>query len=140
MSTEANKIVVRHVFEEIFNRGNLAAADELIHPDLVEHANIPLCATGPETIRQVANFCRSILPDVHFAIEEMVAEGDKVFARTTLTGTNKGEFQGRPPTNKPVLSAQYHIARLVDGKMVEHWEIRDDLTFMQQLGVIPARR
>jgi predicted ester cyclase len=58
--------------------------------------------------------------------------------RLTLTGTNQGEFQGRPPTGKRVAQPQMHVFRLFEGKMVEHWEVRDDLSMMQQLGVVPA--
>ena len=58
MSTEQNKLIVRRIFDEIFNNGDAAAADRLVAPDLVEHAAVPLCATGPETINQVAGWCR----------------------------------------------------------------------------------
>ena len=138
MSTEQNKVIVRRIFDEIFNKGDAAAADRLVAPDLVEHAAVPLCATGPETINQVAAWCQRTLPDVHFGIDDMVAEGDRVMVRLTLTGTNQGQFQGRPPTGKRVAQPQMHVFRLFDGKMVEHWEVRDDLSMMQQLGVVPA--
>ena len=138
MSTEQNKMIVYRIFDEIFNKGDAAAADRLVARDLVEHAAVPLCATGPETINQVAGWCRRTLPDVHFGIDDMVAEGDRVMVRLTLTGTNQGEFQGRPPTGERIAQPQMHVFRLFDGKMVEHWEVRDDLSMMQQLGIVPA--
>src|SRR6266700_842437 len=138
MSTEQNKMIVRRIFDEIFNTGDAAAADHLVAPDLVEHAAVPLCATGPETIKQVAAWCQITLPDVHFCIDDMVAEGDRVMVRLTLTGTNQGELQWRPPTGKRIAQPQLHVFRLFDGKMVDNWEVRDDLGMMQQLGVVPA--
>src|SRR5258708_13137419 len=98
MSTEQNKMIVRRIFDEIFNTGDAAAADRLVAPDLVEHAPVPLCASGPETINQAAAWCRRTLPAVHLGIDDMVAEGDRAMVLLTLTVTNPGEFHTRPPT------------------------------------------
>jgi steroid delta-isomerase-like uncharacterized protein len=129
---------VRRIFEEGFNRGNLAAADELVAPDMIEHGNVVKASTGPETVKQVAIFCRNLFPDVHFAIEQMIAEGEKVTAYLTVSGTHQGDLIGIPLTGKRVSSLQIHIMRIADGKMAEHWEVRDELAMLRQLGAVPA--
>jgi len=141
MSTEENKAIVRRLFEEVFNKGNLAVVDELVAPDMIEHGNVAKAATGPETVKQVAVFCRTLFPDVHFALEQMIAEEEKVMAYMTVTGTHQGDLIGIPPTGKHVAYLQLHFMRIVDGKMAEHWEIRDEMTMFRQLGVatVPVR-
>ena len=77
-------------------------------------------------------------PDLHFTIEELIAEGDKVAGRYTARGTHKGELMGIPPTNNAISLTVSEIYRIADGKITEHWVILDALGMMQQLGVIPA--
>ena len=137
MSTE-NKEVVRRIFEDLFNRGDVEKADELVASDLVEHSAHPSGANGPGSITQIVAWCHRTLPDVRFTIEDMVAEGDYVAARVTLRGTHQGEMMGLAPTGKRLSQAQMHLCRIVSGKMVEHWEVTDGLALMQQLGVIPS--
>ncbi len=137
MSAE-NKEVVRRIFEDLFNRGDLSQADELVAPDLVEHNAHPSGASGSGAITQIVAWCHRTLPDVHFTIEDMVAEGDYVAARVTLRGTHQGEMMSLAPTGKRISQAQMHLCRIVSGRMVEHWEVTDGLSLMQQLGVIPA--
>jgi len=139
MSTEANKAIVRRIYEEIFNKRNLALVDELTAPDSINHEAPPgVAPTGPEGIKQVVQMLTSAFPDHHMTIEDMVAEGDKVVVRTTFSGTHQGAFMGIPPTSKRFSQSQIHIVRVVDGKVTEHQAVRDDLGMMQQLGVIPS--
>ena len=77
-------------------------------------------------------------PDLHFQIEDIVAEGDKVAYRLTVSGTHKGEFQGIPPTNKYVSFSSTGISNVVDGNATEDWVEADIMGLMQQLGVIPS--
>jgi steroid delta-isomerase-like uncharacterized protein len=137
MSTDANKAVVRRFYEEIFNKRNLALVAELTTPEAISHESSPGLANGPEGVRQVVNMLSSAFPDHHTTIEDMVAEGDKVAVSTTLSGTHQGGFMGLPPTGKRFSQRQYHILRVADGKIAEHWAVRDDLGMMQQLGAIP---
>jgi predicted ester cyclase len=81
---------------------------------------------------------RKAFPDIRYDVEELFAQDDKVAARTLLRGTHQGMFMGIPPTGRPVVQEQIHILRFVDGKIVEHRAVRDDLGMLQQLGVIPA--
>ena len=140
MSLEENKTIVRRMYEEILNEGNLALADEIIAPDAVSHDPAAPAGSlpGPEGLKRVVRMLQSAFPDQHTTIEEMIAEGDKVVMRGTLSGTHRGDFLGIPPTGKHFKMTQIHILRLVDGKVTDHWVNRDDLGMMQQLGVIPV--
>ena len=81
---------------------------------------------------------RQAFPDSYFTVEDMVAEGDKVATRKTFHGTHQGEFMGIPPTGQQVSTGLIDVVRIVDGKVVEHWSMGDNLRMMQQLGVIPT--
>jgi len=93
---------------------------------------------GPESMRRVVMMLRTVFPDLHFTMEELVAEGDTVVGRVTMSGTHQGPFMGIAPTGRSVRQAQVHFVRFRDGKGIEHRAVRDDLGMMQQLGVIPA--
>ena len=81
---------------------------------------------------------RTAFPDLHFTIEELVAEGDIVAGRLTMSGTHEGPLMGIPPTGRAVRQDHMHFVRFRDGKAVEHWGVRDELGMMQQMGVMPA--
>jgi steroid delta-isomerase-like uncharacterized protein len=143
MSLELNKAIVRRLYEEVFNRRNLALADELAalesisHEDISHEAPPGMVASGPDALRQVVQLLTAAFPDHHMTIEDLIAEGDKVVARATFSGTHHGMFLGIPPTGRPFIQQQIHIVRISDGKVTEHWTVRDDLGMMRQLGVIP---
>jgi steroid delta-isomerase-like uncharacterized protein len=138
MSTEQNKQLMRRLLEDDISKGDLSVADEIISPDFVDHTNPPGMQHGIDGHKQIFTLFRNAFPDVEWHIEEMVAEGDKVVARTTMRGTHQGDFFGIPPTGKAVILPGIHILRIVNGKIVEHWGNNDDLGLMQQLGVVPA--
>jgi predicted ester cyclase len=137
-TTEAeNKAVFRRGYEELLNRGNLSVADELIAPEFINHEAPPGKDRGPESMRWLATMLRTAFPDLHFAIEELVAEGDTVAGRLTMSGTQEGPLMGTPPTGRAVRQDHMHFVRFRDGKAVEHWGVRDELGMMQQMGVMP---
>ena len=133
---ERNKAGFRRIYEEGLNRGDLAVADELIHPDFLNHEAHPGGDWGPESMRALITMLRTAFPDLHFTIEEVIAEGDIVAGRVTMRGTHEGSLMGMPPTGRSVEQASMHFVRSRDGKAIEHWGVRDDLGMMQQLGVI----
>ena len=137
MSTEENKAIVRRWMEECYNQGNLAVADELIAPDYVNHSAPLGQVPGVEGEKQYATMIRSAYPDFHVAIEDQIAEGDKVVTRYTVRGTHEGEFMGIPPTDKQITVTGVHIHRIAGGKVVEGWSEFDQLGALQQLGVVP---
>ena len=140
MSTEENKTVARRAYDA-FNQGlrtgNLAALDEVIAANMVDHNPAPGQGPGLEGAKQVFTQFFAAFPDLQFTVEDMIAEGDKVASRITARGTHKGDFQGIPATGKQVMQTGIDILRIAGGKVVERWGQFDDLGMLQQLGVVP---
>jgi len=149
MSTEDNKALVRRVYEEVFNKGNVALVDELIAPNMVYHFDFPTSAPvppefqfHPEEFKQFVSQWRTTFPDFQYSIELQVAEGDLVVTRATGRGTHTGEyrglsFKGIPPTGKQATWTVTAIDRIADGKIVESWFNEDALGRLQQIGALP---
>jgi steroid delta-isomerase-like uncharacterized protein len=139
MSTEENKALVRRVYEEAINRGNMAVVDELNSPNYVAHdPGFPQPVRGPEGLKQYFLVFRSAFPDVHITIEDMIAEGDTIAVRQTSRGTHQGDLRGIPPTGKQITVTGLAIHKIANGKFVESWINADSLGLLQQLGVIPS--
>ena len=136
-TAEENKAVVLRYVEEVWNRHDLDAIDGLVSPDYVNHA-----ASTEEYrrggARLAVEWLLSVFPDHRFDVENAVAEGDTVAVRGTMVGTHEGELMGIAPTGKRVAAQQSHWFRVVNGKLAEHWAVRDDLGMMRQLGVMPS--
>lgn len=136
---EQNKMTARRWSEELWGRGNLAVADEIIAADYVRHdPGDPFPARGPADVKRIVTMLRSMLPDFHIEVEAMVAEGDYVVSRYTTTATDTAGYMGRPATGKNIRTAAIQIFRFSNGKIVESWAARDDLGTLIQLGHIPA--
>jgi steroid delta-isomerase-like uncharacterized protein len=140
MSTEANKAIIRRLFEEAFEQGNLAVLDEIIAPNQVNGgpSALPGMPSGPEGNKMLITAYRNAFPDLHFTIDEQIAEGNTVVTRWTAHGTHKGELAGLPPTGKPATVVGLGVDRVENGKIVESWGLFDQFGMLQQLGVIPA--
>jgi predicted ester cyclase len=136
MSSADNKRITRRVLEELFEQGNLDAADELIHPNFINHEAPPDNPQGPDGLKETVSWLRGLWGPMRAEIEDEICEGDKVVARLTMHGHHRGEFLGKPPTGKDFAVEHIHIWRLEDGKVVEHWSVRDDLGQALQLGLI----
>jgi predicted ester cyclase len=135
-ATEENTRIARRLLKELFEDGNLDAADELAHPQFVNHEAPPGHPQGPEGLKVTVRWLRGLWGPMRAEIEDVIAEGDKVVARTTMHGRHVGEFLGKPPTGKEFAAKQIHIWRFEDGKVIEHWSVRDDLGQALQLGLI----
>jgi steroid delta-isomerase-like uncharacterized protein len=135
--TDQLKSLVRELLEDDISRGDEAVAERIIHPDFVDHTNPPGMQHGLAGHQAIVRLFRTAFPDQWWQIEDLIAEGDKVVARTTMTGTHQGDFFGIPPTGRSVTLAGIHIVRVADGRVIEHWGNNDDLGMMRQLGVIP---
>jgi steroid delta-isomerase-like uncharacterized protein len=141
MSTEPNKAIVRRFFEEVYNQGNLALADELFAADFGGPGRGHHAVRGPEAARRGVRTMRTAFPDIHFTVEDLVAEDDKVVVRVTFRGTHQGIFMGIAPTGRKVTGIGVELARLADGKIVEEgWHHYDLLHLLEQLGVVQIRR
>ncbi len=149
MSTEDNKSIVRRMYEAVWNRGNVAAVDELFAPNYVNHFDVPANAPVPaewqfshEGFKQFISQWRTTFPDFQYTIELQVAEGDLVVTRAAARGTHKGEyrgveFKGIPPTGKQITWTETSIDRIADGKIVEGWFNEDAVGRLQQIGALP---
>jgi steroid delta-isomerase-like uncharacterized protein len=134
VTAEENKALVRRWFAEI-DRGNMAAVDEFIAIDYVDHnPPIPSLPPGREGIRQASLILRAAFPNVIHTIEEQLAEGDKVMTHVATRATFTGEFLGFPPTGQIVEITGIAVHRIADGMLVEHWANVDMTGFMQQIG------
>ena len=137
MTAEENKALVRRFVDEVQSGDNIDLIDEICSPEFVNHSAPPGLPADREGIKVVTNMFRGAFPDSYFAVEDMIAEGDKVATRKTFHGTQRGEFMGISPTGQRVSVELIDIVRIVGEKVVEHWSMGDNLGMMQQLGVIP---
>jgi len=137
MSAEENKAVIRRIYEEVFNKGDLSVVPELIAPDYVVRAPGGQEYKGPEGFKQFITMTRTAFPDLHMTVEDIVAEGDKVAHCGNLRGTFKGEIMGIAPTGKQVTMTVTTISRFAGGKEVEARMNYDQLSMYQQMGVTP---
>jgi predicted ester cyclase len=140
MSTKDVKALERHFFEE-WNKGKAAAMkaiDETCATNIVWHDVTGIDIRGLRDFKKSMDEFFKAFPDNHFTIHDIVAEGDKVATRYTITGTHKGELMGIAPTNKKITLMALEIDRIVRGKFVEGWISFDTMGMMQQLGVIPT--
>ena len=139
MSAKEIKALERRAFEE-WNKGKAATMteiDEIFATNVVFHSSTDKDIYGLKEYKQYFSALYDAFPDIHWTLDDMVAEGEKVAVRYTLTGTHKGEFMGIPSTNKKVTFWGIGIDRFAGGKIVEEWARYDTLDFMQQLGAIP---
>jgi len=137
MSVADNKAATSRFYAEI-NSGNFGIIDELISEDFVEHEQLPgIPATGREAVYAAMEMFGSGLTGTHFEPEDVIAEGDKVVVRGTLSGTHTGEFMGIPATNKSFSVGFMDILEFHDGQATAHWGITDSSAMMQQLGLAP---
>jgi steroid delta-isomerase-like uncharacterized protein len=136
--SEPNKAIVRRLFEELWNKGNLSLADELFSPNYAHYdPSTPDVGRGPESEKNRATLYRTAFPDLRLTIEDIIAEGETVMARWSCRGTHKGDLSGIAPTGKQFNISGVTIARLANGKLAEGWVNWDALGLMQQLGVVP---
>ncbi len=135
--SQDNLTLARRAIEEVWNRGNYEVLPELVANDILIHA-APDDIHGHEGIRQFYDSLRQAFPDIHFTIEDQLADGDRIATRWSAQGTHKGMFQGLPATGKRVSLTGIDIDRFVNGKVVECWPEANELGLLQQLGLLPA--
>jgi predicted ester cyclase len=131
------KTTVRRMFDEIINQGRLEVADELFAEDYVDHGPMG-DLQGREAFKQMVAVWRDAVPDVHCAVDQLVAEGDVIGWVVHTTGTHTGDGLGFPATGKTFATSSANIGRFRDGQAVEHWAEQGMFPMLIQLGVIPA--
>jgi steroid delta-isomerase-like uncharacterized protein len=136
MSAEENKALARHSWGLLDNPDIL---EEVYAPDLVWHEP-DQDVQGLEEAKRFLGMYKTAFPDLHATVEDVIAEGDKVVTRWTISGTHQGEIEEfGPPTGKQVEIKGITIHRIEGGKIVEEWERYDNLSVMQQLGLAPEQ-
>jgi steroid delta-isomerase-like uncharacterized protein len=127
------------MIEEVFNKGRLELADEIVAPNAIDHdPALPEPVVGPEGSKQLVAGYRAAFPDVRITIDDQIAEGDRVVTRWTARGTHKGDLWGISPTGNEATVTGITIDRIEGGQIVESWTNWDTLGLMQQIGVIPT--
>ncbi len=146
MSTDqakSNKATFRR-FYDATNTGDAdlisETIDEFVEPDAAIHTPLPIEATGSQKLKEVFARLHEAYPDLQITVEDLIAEGDKVVSRNTVTGTHEGEYMGIPPSGRSVTYNEIFIVRFACGRIAETWGVVDVFSQMKQLGVIPAQR
>lgn len=137
MSTETNKQAARR-FREALNVGDLDGAIAIFSPDAIVHLSgspEPLTVDG---FKQLGAAMQMAFPDGKGSVEDVIAEGDKVVSRITYRATHAGDLMDIPPTGKSITISEVIINQFADGLIVKSWRFFDQMTMMQQLGVVPT--
>jgi steroid delta-isomerase-like uncharacterized protein len=130
-----HETVMRRFINDVVNDGNFSILDDLVHPDYVYRAPGQELH-GPEELKALFAAYRTAFPDLHIDIEDLLIAGDKAVIAFTLTGTHAGVLMGIGATGKEVEAHGMVLSRFKDGKIIEEWEILDQLTLFEQLGVV----
>ena len=134
----ANKAIVQRLYEEVWNRRKLEVIKEIISTShALQGSNILGSSIGPEAYKRNVLAFLAGYPDLHWTIEDLIAEKDKVVACWTISGTHKGDYMGVPATNKKVSIDGITIHHITNGKIMDSTSNWDALGMMQQLGVVP---
>ena len=128
----------RRFDDEITNERNLDAIPKYMPEDLIDHLEVPGMPPGLPGVRARHEALFTAFPDLHITIDDVIAQGDVVAARFTITGTHDGDLFGIPPTGKAVTVTGMDFMREAGGMFVEHWAVMDMMGLMGQLGVLPG--
>jgi predicted SnoaL-like aldol condensation-catalyzing enzyme len=132
---EANKGVVRRFMDEVLNGRDIGALDQIAAEDYLDHPAFPGQVPGRQGMKYRIAYLLAAL-DPHWTAHDLIAERDLVVTRWSLSGTQRGEFLGIPPTGKEFTLKVIEIYRVRDGMMAEHWNVVDMFGLYLQLGLI----
>ena len=133
--SEQNTTLARRWFEDLFSRGNLDTANEILSAEFVDHLTHE-DERGLEELKHYVGIYRNAFPDIQDIVEDIVAEGDKVVVRWLSSGTHQGEFMGVAPTGRHVTFTGMRLFRIADNKIVESWVNIDERGLQEQLGAV----
>jgi steroid delta-isomerase-like uncharacterized protein len=138
VSGETNKDIIRRYYDVLWNRWDLAVAEELLSSEITFRGSLGVSVQGLKGFTDYLESVRAAFPDFHNTIEDLITEGDKVVARLTYRGTHRGILFGIVPTNRPVVYTGIAIFRIRGGKIADGWVMGDTLGLVQQLGATLA--
>jgi steroid delta-isomerase-like uncharacterized protein len=135
-SKEKNKETAKKVYKAL-ETGNTEGLENYIDENMVEHSPDPFMkGSGLEYVKNIFAEYRRMFPDLKIKINQMIAEGDNLAVFLTLSGTNKGEFMGKPATGHQINIDGFDLITFKNGKAAEHWGVWDTYAMMTQLGFI----
>lgn len=140
VTTVQHKSIIRRILDEAFTQGNLAIVDELVAPDSISHHmswGMPANRMG---LKQLIAMFRTAFPDLLCTVEDDIHQDDKVAAHWTMCGTHTGMFLGNSPTGKSISARGLIYARIENGQVIENWTLIDQMSMLQQLGLVPPPR
>lgn len=135
--SEQNKATARRFYDEVFNRGDVSAIDQLCAADFKDHTAMPGQAPGAQGLKQIMGAYFKAFPDMKVKVEEIIAEGDFVAARFSGSATHNGELFGTAPTGKRITFNGIDFLRFKNGKVTDAWHQGDDVIALMQLGIKP---
>lgn len=135
---EYNKAVARRTWEEIFPACDVEALAEVTHPDVTSRGRRPDEPVGFDGVKKTMLWLATVFADQRWEVHDVLGDGDTVAVRVTHHGRHVGDLMGIAPTGREVAYQYVHFLRFRDGKVIEQWSVRDDMTLMRQLGVIPG--
>ena len=134
---EESRTLMYRVTDEIWNQGHLHLVDELIAEDLIDHLELPgLEGEGRERYRASVLMMRTGFPDFRNPIDFVVAEDELAVSYGRMTGTHAGDLMGLPATGRTIDLPTIGILRFANGRAIERWGLADNMTMMQQLGLL----
>ena len=134
--SEQNKAVFQKMMSAL-NSKDLTTLESVVADDFVDNDAMPGMAADREGMINMMHMFLGAFPDLNLTVNHWVAEGELVVGAMTTSGTQTGEFMGMPPSGKKFSMSEMHMARVANGKIVEHWGVGDHMSMMQQLGIAP---
>ena len=135
--SEQNKTLARRWFEDLFSRGDLDAANDILSVDFLDHLTHE-DERGIEELKHYVSIYRTAFPDIQDSVEDIVAEADKVVVRWRSSGIHQGEFMGVAPTGRHVRFTGMRLFRIAENKIVESWVNIDERGLQEQVGALPG--
>ena len=128
-----NKALVRRFYKEVYVDWNMALADEVVAPQFISHDWPEDGPTGPQAFRDYYAAIRSAVPDARYAVDDLIAENDRVVVRWRLVGTHLGDFRGIAPTGRAITLKGIAIYRVDGGKLMERWVVADLYGLLEEI-------
>ena len=130
--THQNKALIRRLFVEVVNQQKVDLLDDMVRPEFKVSPNGP---SGPHSMKDLISWLHTVFADLHYELEDLVAEADKVVARTRARGIHSGTYLGVRATGRSVSYTETFTFRIADRRIAEWWTEVNRLGILQQIGV-----